>query len=124
MQIFKNQSFAKFARKERISDAKLCEAIKNAEAKKIDAKYGDGLIKQRISRLNRGKSGGYRAIIYYRKNDKAFFVHGFPKNKRDNLSVDEEKEFKRQAKITLALNNEEIIKLLKNGTYQEVICND
>jgi len=124
MRIFKNKAFAKFARKEQISDAKLWEAVTAAERGNIDADYGGGVIKQRIARTNQGKSGGYRAIIYYRQADKAFFVYGFPKNARDNIEDDEERELKRQAKIAFALSNEQLLKLLENGTYQEVKSHD
>lgn len=120
MRIFKNKAFAKFARKEQISDTKLWEAVTAVERGKIDADYGGGVIKQRIARTNQGKSGGYRAIIYYRQADKAFFVYGFSKNTRDNIEDDEERELKRQAKIVFALSNEQLLKLLENGTYQEV----
>ncbi len=120
MRIFKNKAFAKFARKEQISDAKLWEAVTAAEKGNLDADYGGGVIKQRIARTNQGKSGGYRAIIYYRQADKAFFVYGFPKNARDNIEDDEERELKRQAKIAFALSNEQLLKLMENGTYQEV----
>jgi hypothetical protein len=124
MRIFKNKAFAKFARKEQISDAKLWEAVTAAERGNIDADYGGGVIKQRIARTNQGKSGGYRAIIYYRQADKAFFVYGFSKNARDNIEDDEEWELKRQAKIAFALSNEQLLKLLENGTYQEVKSHD
>lgn len=124
MRIFKNKAFAKFARKEQISDAKLWEAVTAAEKGNLDADYGGGVIKQRIARTNQGKSGGYRAIIYYRQADKAFFVYGFSKNARDNIEEDEERELKRQAKITFALSNEQLLKLLENGTYQEVKSHD
>ena len=124
MRIFKNKPFAKFARKEQISDAKLWEAVTAAERGNIDADYGGGVIKQRIARTNQGKSGGYRAIIYYLQADKAFFVFGFSKNARDNIEEDEERELKRQAKITFTLSNEQLLKLLENGTYQEVKSHD
>ena len=120
MRIFKNKWFARFARKERISDEKLREAVEAAEQGSIDADYGAGVIKQRVSRPNQGKSGGYRSIIYYRQGDKAFFVYGWAKSERTNIDEDEEKEFKRQAKIILALNDEQMVKLLKNGSWQEV----
>ena len=120
MRIFKNKSFAKFASKERISDTKLRDIVKEADSGSIAANYGDGVIKQRIARQNQGKSGSHRSIIYYRKNDRAFFVYGFSKKDRDNISNDEEKEFKRQAKITLTLNDEQILRLLENGTYEEI----
>jgi len=59
MRIFKNKAFAKFARKEQISDAKLWEAVTAAEKGNLDADYGGGVIKQRIARTNQGKSGDH-----------------------------------------------------------------
>lgn len=44
MRVFMSKLFAKFARKERITDAKLCEAIRNAERGLIDANYGGGVM--------------------------------------------------------------------------------
>ena len=121
--IFKNKSFARFARKQRISDEKLCQVIAEANQGNIDADYGGGVIKQRIARPNQGKSGGYRSIIYYRREDKAFFVYGWAKSERANIDNEEAEAFKKQAKITLALKNEQILKLIENGTYREVNCN-
>lgn len=57
MRVFKSKRFAKFARKQRISDASLCNAVQDAGAGLIDADYGGGVIKQRIARSNEGKSG-------------------------------------------------------------------
>jgi hypothetical protein len=65
---------------ERISDAKFCAAVQDADAGRIAADYGGGVIKQRIARPGGGKSGGYRTIILYRHRDKAFFVYGFAKS--------------------------------------------
>jgi hypothetical protein len=122
MRIFKNKWFAKFARKECISDSKLCEVVKDAEAGKIDADYGGGVIKQRIARPNEGKSGGYRTVILYRLEDKAFFVYGFAKSERGNIDESEEREFKELAKAVLALSDGEIAKLVKKGAFKEVKC--
>ncbi|HQS83954.1 MAG: addiction module toxin RelE [Alphaproteobacteria bacterium 16-39-46] len=124
MRIFKNNSFAKFAHRECISDEKLFEVIREADKGNIDADYGSGLIKQRISRPNQGKSSGYRSIIYYRHRDRAFFVYGFSKKDRNNIDSDEKKEFKRQAKLVLTLDDKKILKLLENGTYEEVHDDD
>ncbi len=89
MQIFKNKWFSKFAKEEGILDKELCDAVYNAERGLIDADYGGCVIKQRIARPNEGKSGGFRSIILYRREDKAFFVFGFPKNDKDNIKTDE-----------------------------------
>jgi hypothetical protein len=124
MRIFKNKWFAKFARKECISHSKLCEVVEDAEAGKIDADYGGGVIKQRIARSNEGKSGGYRAVILYRLGDKAFFVYGFPKSERENIDEAEVWEFKKLAKAVLALSDGEIARLVKIGVFKEVKCDD
>ena len=62
LRIFKNKSFARFARKARLADANLCEAIRNAERGLVDADLGGGVIKQRIARSGGGKSGGFLHI--------------------------------------------------------------
>ncbi len=74
VRIYKSKWFVRFAKKERIADAKLCEAIENAEKGLIDADYGDGLIKQRIARPGEGKSAGYRSIILFRKGTVVFHL--------------------------------------------------
>ncbi|HWS84223.1 MAG TPA: type II toxin-antitoxin system RelE/ParE family toxin, partial [Ktedonobacteraceae bacterium] len=115
MRIFKNKEFAKFAKKEGISDAKLYKAVKDVEAGKIDANYGGGVIKQRIARRNEGKSGGYRSVILYRRGHRAFFVYGFAKSERENIDRADEQIFKESAKVILAFSDDEITKLLKAG---------
>jgi len=124
MRIFKNKRFAKFAKKECISDAKLCEVVKDIEAGKIDADYGGGVIKQRIARPSEGKSGGYRAIILYRLGDKAFFVYGFSKSDQENIDETDERELKKLAKAVFTLSDGEIAKMVKKGVFKEVICDD
>jgi hypothetical protein len=75
-------------------DASLCEAIRNADQGLVDADLGGGVIKQRIARSGGGKSGGFRTIILFRARSRAFFVHGFAKNDRDNIDDKELAAFK------------------------------
>ena len=124
MRIFKNAWFTRFARKEKIALQSLLEAVERAEMGLIDAHLGGGVIKQRISRPGAGKSSGYRSIVIYRKDDKAFFVFGFPKNAQGNIRNDEEDQFKKAAKITLALPDEQINQLIVNGQFEEVSKDD
>jgi len=123
MRVFSNAWFGRFARKENISAEALWKAVERAEKGLIDADLGGGVIKQRIARLGAGRSSGYRSIVIYRKGEKAFFVFGFPKNALDNIRVDEEKQFKRAAKITLALSDEQIRLLIEKGQFEEVFKN-
>jgi hypothetical protein len=64
MRIYKNRRFTRFAEKEGISDAKLCGAVQSAEAGKIDADYGGGVVKQRIARPGKGNSAATDQSFY------------------------------------------------------------
>ena len=124
MRIFKSKKFAKIARKERIADTKLCEAIDAAEQGNIDADYGGGVIKQRIAREGGGKSGGYRAIILFRRGELSFFVHSFAKSDQANISDTEERNFKALAEVLLASTDEDLNNLVQADEFSEVTCHE
>ena len=121
LRVFKNAWFRRFARKEKISADVLWEAVDRAERGLIDADLGGGVIKQRIARPGEGKSKGYRSIVIYRKEDKAFFVYGFPKSEMSNIRDDEEEQFKKAAKFILALSDDQIRQLIEGGQFEEVM---
>ena len=85
MRVFTTKVFARFARKERVDDSRLCEAIARAERGSIDAELGGNLIKQRVSRPGGGRSGAYRTVIAYRASQRSVFLYGFAKSERDNI---------------------------------------
>ncbi len=89
MRVFKNKNFDRFTKREKITDQDLWQAIENINKGLISADLGGGLIKQRIARKGGGKSGGFRTIIIFRANDRAFFVYGFAKNQQSNISKKE-----------------------------------
>lgn len=120
LRIFKSKIFAKFARKEKVSDATLRAVAKDIEDGKTDVDYGGHVIKQRMARPHEGKSGGYRAIILYRRADKMFFVFGFAKHEQDNIDRSDEQDFKLLAKFLLAATEQQLKKLLDDGKYTEV----
>jgi hypothetical protein len=124
MRIFKSKRFGRFTAREGIDDSKLREAVREAEAGKVDADYGGGVIKQRIARLGEGKSGGYRSVILYRRGEKAFFVYGFPKSERANIDQLEIRAFKDLAKITLGFSDQALKLLVARGEYMEVKNDD
>jgi hypothetical protein len=124
VRVFKNIWFSRFAHREAISDRDLCEAISRAERGLIDADLGGGVIKQRIARPNEGRSGGFRSIILFRAGERAFFVYGFAKNRKANLSADELKDYRRAAQITLAFDETALENAIKQGELIEVFCNE
>jgi hypothetical protein len=94
--------------------------VRDVESGRVDADYGSGVVKQRIARLNEGKSGGYRTVILYRARERAFFLCGFSKSEQGNIDTGDEHRLKELAKVTLALSDDELVSLLKKGTYKEV----
>ena len=120
MRIFKNIWFRRFARRERMTDKTLRDAVARAEKGMIDADLGGNVIKQRIARPGQGKSGGYRTIVVFRKADRAFFVYGYAKSELDNIDQEETDAFKRAARELLALSDEQIRALIENGAITEV----
>jgi hypothetical protein len=85
VRIFKAKTFARFTRRERISDVSLGAAIKEAERVMVNADLGSGLIKLRIARPGHGKRGGYRVLIAFRSKLRAVFLFGFAKSELDNV---------------------------------------
>ena len=59
MQTFKTKAFARFAKRDGLEDAALCEAVRRARDGLVDADLGGGVIKQRIAR---GGGGRFRRI--------------------------------------------------------------
>ena len=72
------------------------------------------------AREGEGKSSGYRSIIIIKYKTKAFFVYGFPKNKRGNLNLHEEEEFKEMARHLLSTTEKDLSKGLDQGKFVEV----
>lgn len=120
MRVFINAWFGRFARKEKISPQVLWDAVIRAEKGLVDADLGGGVIKQRIARSGESKSKGYRSIVLYRQGDKAFFVYGFSKSDLGNIRDDEQEQFKKAAKLILALSDEQIRQLIEKGQFEEV----
>lgn len=119
--IFQNKPFKRFADKEGLKNDDLQKAINNAENGLIDADLGGGLIKQRIACNSRGKSSGYRTIIVFKKDNKAFFVHGFAKNNKANLDNEELKALKELAKLYLSYSDSELNNVIADKKIIEIV---
>jgi hypothetical protein len=112
VRIFKTKEFARFARKEGIGDVTLRDAVERAEQGLIDADLGGDLIKQRIARTGQGRSGGFRTIIVWRARQRSFFVYGFPKSSKANLTPRELEVYQKLAALLLKYTNEAIDRAL------------
>ena len=72
-----------------LSDDALCKAIREMEQGLIDADLGGGVVKKRVALSGMGKRGGSRTLVATNKEDRWFFVFGFEKNERANISSTE-----------------------------------
>lgn len=120
MRIFKTKAFDKFAQKHHIPDEDFLEAVMRAEQGAIDADLGSNIIKQRIARAGKGRSGEFRAFIFYRINENSYFVAAISKNVRDNISTQELAALKALAKEYAKLAPQQIERQIENGLFIEI----
>ncbi len=124
MRIFVTKVFARFARKEGLVDERLRDAIARAERGLVDADLGGGLIKQRVARTGRGRSGGYRIVIAYRASKRSVFLFGFAKNQIENIDHKELDALRNLAKHFLGYTDEQIATAVMHMELKEVSCDD
>lgn len=120
MRIFKIKWFSKFADKENISDVDLkdiARQVENGQAKNL----GGDVFKIRLARPGKGKSGGYRLILFFRQGDKTFFKYAYPKSSRDNIDDKELQQFKVNAKFYFSLSDNEIENQVSDGYFTEIL---
>jgi len=86
----------------------------------IDADLGGHVVKKRVALPGRGKSSGVRTLLAYKVNNKAFFVYGFAKNARTNISTNELKALKRLAKELLSYSERSLTEAVEQGALIEV----
>jgi hypothetical protein len=120
VRIFKSSWFARFAFKEGITDDELREMVDQLEMGQADADLGGGVYKVRVAQPGKSKAGGYRVIVFFRSEERTFFVYGFAKSRRANIDEKELRGFKKDAKDQLSLTDEKITAWLKSKRLTEV----
>lgn len=120
MSVYKTKEFSKFARKADLGSEALLEAARAVASGQWDADLGGGVFKQRIARQGGGKSGGFRTIILFKVGGHSFFIHGFAKNEKANVTPRELKALKKLAATFLGLDAEALKKVSAAGEIAEV----
>lgn len=124
MRIFKTRLFNRWAEKEGLADVALQTAVEELGNGLVDADLGGHVYKKRVGLAGRGKRGGVRTLIAFRIEDKAFFLYGFAKNARANISDKELKALRLLAGELLGYTDMALIKALKAGELIEVMNDD
>ena len=113
--------FSRVAKEEGIADTELRNIVSNVlEAGKADADLGAGVYKIRLARPGKGKSGGFRMIVFFKKEQRTFFHYIFAKSEQANISRKELKWFKELAHDVLSMSDDQINRRLQGGTLQEI----
>jgi hypothetical protein len=121
--VFKTQNFHRWMRKTELSDALLCEAVREMERGLVDAHLGGCVVKKRVAMPGRGKSGGARTLVASNFKNRWFFVYGFEKNVRANISSHELAVLQNLAADLLALESRQLDSAVAQGKLLE-ICHE
>lgn len=121
--VFKTRHFQRWMRKTELTDKALCLAVAEMEQGLVDADLGGGVVKKRVPLPGRGKSGSVRTLVATNKGSRWFFVFGFEKNERGNISADELDGLQKIAKEWLSRATSQLDAAVRDGALQE-ICHD
>ena len=120
MHIFKTRHFQRWMRKTALGDSDLRKAVLEMTAGLIDADLGGGVVKKRIGLAGRGKRGGVRTLVATNKGNRWFFVFGFEKNERANISDEELEGLQIIAADLLARTGPQLDEAVADGALQEI----
>jgi len=121
--VFKTRYFSRWFRKIGLSDVSLCHAVEKMEQGLIDANLGGGVVKKRLALPGRGKRGGARTLVATNKGDRWFFLFGFEKNERANITAEELEGLRVITRQLLGMTSEQLDEAVRDGSLQE-ICHD
>ena len=86
----------------------------------IDAYLGGSLVKKRVAVPGRGKRGGARTIVATNFGNYWFFLFGFEKNERANITDNELEALKEIATDLLLLNDDLLNQAVAQGKLLEI----
>ena len=118
--VFKTRHFSRWLRKSDLTDAALCAAVSEMVAGLIDAEWGGDVLKKRVALPGRGKRGGARTLVATRKGSRWFFVYGFEKNERANVTPTELEALQVLAASLLGLTATQLNTAVEDGSLQEI----
>lgn len=119
MRYLKNKSFQKKLKENDLDDEDVKNVL-NDIFKGRAAPLGSKLYKIRGAKDGRGKSGGFRSLFFWKKDERIIFCWLFAKNEQDNLSPDEDKALKILCKEYDGLTGDEIRQSIERNNLMEI----
>ena len=118
--VFKTKHFHRWMSKTDLTDQSLCNAISEMIDGLVDAHLGGSIVKKRVAVAGRGKRGGARTIVATNFGNHWFFLYGFEKNVRANITDNELDALKEIATDLLALNDDTLTYAVTQGKLLEI----
>lgn len=98
----------------------MISAIREIQEGLFDADLGGGIIKKRVALPGRGKRGSTRTLLATNRDNRWFFVFGFEKNEKDNITSKELEALRALAADLLRLTTKQMIEAIRQGSLAEV----
>ena len=118
--ILKTRTFNRWLRKTLLTDTALLKAIDEMEQGLVDADLGGNIYKKRVALPGRGKSGSTRTLIATNRQNRWFFMFGFEKNDKENITQAELAYLQEVAQIFLGYSSDELQLAIDKGEFLEV----
>ena len=94
--------------------------VTNIIAGNFDASLGQKIFKQRVAEGNTGKSGSMLTILAFHEGNNVFFMYGFSKGQRANISDKEKRALQAAAKDYFALKGKKLTDEITAGRLVEI----
>lgn len=118
--IFTTKTFSKWQRKTGTGDQSLIKAIQEIQSGLVDAQLAKGLVKKRVAQSGRGKQTSARTLVATYFEDRWFFIFGFLKNEKSNITAKELQWLMSFAQQLLDLRDDELSMAIEAGELCEI----
>ena len=118
--MFKDLGFDDWADDEAVTDAMLMAAAHEIDSGLIDAHLGGYLLKKRVAAPGRGKSRSYRVMVAWKQGERLFFLHGFAKSEKDNITRKEKAALTRLAEVYMGYDDAALAEIVADGDVLEI----
>lgn len=125
MKHYKVRRFSNEAKNNAVSDSILMsiasEFLFLPDGARNQYSLGASLYKLRIaSKSGKGKSGGSRSILAFKKDSLVIWLHMYGKNEKGNISHSELTDLKKISNVLLNATEAQLMILVKNGSLEEI----
>lgn len=115
--VFATKPFMRFARRFRICDVELWQAVNQ----NYDADLGGGVFKFRLARRGEGARGGARVIVAMRVGQRIVLMHGFEKKDQANIGANELRAFRKASQVYLGYTEAQMTTIVRAKSLSEIL---